>query len=120
MSYRAQKTIYVAAEIMYAWACLDVFIISILAAVLEISQFARFMVGDKCDIIDPIVKKLFANEPLIKGHETCFDVVTTLNEGSWYLFSAAVAHTIATLLVNFFARKALNERKGKDQYQSIV
>ncbi|EAX89982.1 hypothetical protein TVAG_124530 [Trichomonas vaginalis G3] len=120
MTYRAQKRIYVAAEVMYAWACLDVFIISILAAVLEISQFARFMVGDKCDQIDPIIKMFFANEPLINGHETCFDVVTTLNEGSWYLFSAAVAHTIATLLVNFFARKALDERKGKAQYQSIV
>lgn len=119
MSYKAMKGCYVAAEILYAWSCLDVFIVSILAAVLEISQFARFMVGDKCDAIDPIIKTFFSQEDLIKGHETCFDVVTTLESGSWFLFAAAIVHTIATILVNVGARKAIEKRKGKEEYNAI-
>jgi hypothetical protein len=110
MTRKAQTFLYKACEIMYAWSCLDVFVISILAAVMEISQFARFMVGDKCDLIDPIVKMFFADEELITGHETCFDVITILLKGSWLLFAAAIFHDTATIIVNKVAGKALEER----------
>lgn len=32
-----------------AWSALDVFIISIVAALLQIQQFAQFIVGGRCD-----------------------------------------------------------------------
>ena len=112
MTRKAQTFLYKACEVMYAWSCLDVFVISILASVMEISQFARFMVGDRCDLIDPIVKMFFADEELIQGHETCFDVITVLLKGSWLLFAAAILHDTATIIVNRVAGKALEERSS--------
>jgi hypothetical protein len=111
MTFNFQRKLYVACEVMYAWSCLDVFVVSILAAVMEISQLARFMVGDKCDMIDPIVKLFFSQEDLIVGHETCFDVITVLLKGSWLLFAAAIFQNFATIIVNIVARKALEARK---------
>jgi len=116
-SFKVQKVLYVTAEVMYAWSCLDVFVISILAAVLQISQVARFMVGDKCDLIDPLVKMFFSEEDLVKGHETCFDVITQLKKGSWLLFAAAVLYTIANLVVSSVSRRAIDAREQSYQSQ---
>ena len=44
---------------------MDVFLISIISAVLEISQFVKFMVGDKCEMIDSIVEMFHADEDII-------------------------------------------------------
>ena len=112
MTRKLQLGIYKAAEVMYAWACLDVFIIAILATIMEISQLARFMVGDKCDMVDPIVQMFFADEPLIEGHENCFDVLTILLSGCWLLFAAGILHNVCTIIVNIFARRALEERSA--------
>ncbi|EAX85903.1 hypothetical protein TVAG_025310 [Trichomonas vaginalis G3] len=94
-----------ACEYMYSWACLDVFVISIVAAVMEISQLAKFMVGDKCVVVDVITQQYFANEDLIRDHLTCFDVITTLLKGSYLVILAAVFHTIATFGVNKYCKK---------------
>lgn len=120
MRRKVQRAFYIAAEYLYAWNCLDVFIISILAAVLEISQFAAFMVGDKCDVINPIVKMFFSDEPLIKGHKTCFDVVTRLEKGSWILFGAALIHTIATIILSKVSERVINARQGDLVDSSVV
>ncbi|KAH0786032.1 hypothetical protein GPJ56_010050 [Histomonas meleagridis] len=102
-----QRTLYKACEVMYAWSCLDVFVISVIAAILEISQFAGFMVGDKCEMIDPIVQQFFSEEEYIKGHENCFSVITVLLDGCYILFVAAILHNVATVVINILARKYL-------------
>lgn len=120
LSKKVQRGFYVACEVMYAWNCLDVFIISILAAVAEISQFAAFMVGDKCDVINPILRMFFKDEDLIKGHEVCFDVITKLEKGSWILFAAAILHTIATILLGNISERVITQRNGDSMDSSAV
>ncbi|EAY01932.1 hypothetical protein TVAG_047860 [Trichomonas vaginalis G3] len=109
-----------ACEYMYSWACLDVFVISIVAAVMEISQLALFMVGDRCDIVDIITKEYFSQEDLIKDHLTCFDVVTTFLKGSYIIIAAAIFHTIATIGIGKCTKKlnrdlAEIEKEKRDQ-----
>ena len=41
-------------EVCNAWSALDVFCVSIAAALLEIQQFAAFIVGDACDGINEV------------------------------------------------------------------
>ena len=48
---------FVLAEVLNAWSALEVFVISIIAALLEISQFASFIVGDDCDPINKVISK---------------------------------------------------------------
>ena len=108
MSRRAQKFLYSIAEILNAWSCIDVFVIALLASVLQIAQFAEFMVGDKCDSIDPIIHNYFSK--ILDGHDSCFEVQTYLLEGSWLFFAAAITFFIASFVILKVCRNALNER----------
>ena len=108
MSRKAQTIFYAIAEILNAWSCIDVFVIAIVASLTEIEQFTKFIVGDKCNTIDPIIKKYFSK--ILDGHDTCFQVKTYLQEGCWLFFAAAVSFFITSFVILKVCRNALNER----------
>jgi len=83
-------------EVLSAWACVDVFIISIIAAVLEIQQFADFMVGDKCDFLVPYIEEYLA--PFVGDYPSCFEVVATLEGGCYVLFIGSIIYTAAHII----------------------
>ena len=78
LTLSAQRSMFVLAEVLNAWSALDVFCIAIAAALLEIQQFAAFIVGDSCDGINEVLKMIDA--PGLEGDDKCFDVVATLDE----------------------------------------
>ena len=108
MTRKAQTIIYAIAEILNAWSCIDVFVIAIVASLTEIEQFTKFIVGDKCNSIDPIIKKYFSK--ILDGHDTCFQVKIYLHEGCWLFFAAAVSFFITSFVILKVCRNALNER----------
>ena len=108
MKRKAQKIFYNIAEILNAWSCIDVFVIAILASLTEIGQFTKFIVGDKCDSINPFIKKYFSKT--LDGHDTCFEVKTYLEEGCWLFFAAAISFFISSFVILKVCRNALNER----------
>ena len=108
LSRKIQKFIYTICEILNAWSCIDVFVISIIAAIVEISQFTAFIVGDKCDFINPFLAKFFDNT--LNGHDTCFEVDAFLQSGCWILFAAAIMYFIGSMVVMKVCRNALYER----------
>jgi len=89
MSRLNQERLFVTAEVVNAWASLDVFCLAILAALFQIRQFATFIVGDKCDGIDAILQAYL--DTALDGDDVCFDVETGLLPNSWALFTAALA-----------------------------
>jgi hypothetical protein len=105
---KAQKFFYSIAEILNAWSCLDVFVLAIIAAILEIGKFTEFIVGDKCDAINPFIEKYF--DKTLDGHNTCFEVKAYLKSGCWLLFIAAIIFLISSNIVMRVCRNALNER----------
>ena len=105
---KIQKFFYNIAEILNAWSCLDVFIIAIIAAIMQISQFTGFIVGDKCDAINPFIEKYFYDS--LDGYNTCFEVKAELQSGCGILFTAAIMFFILTKIVMKVCRIALNER----------
>ena len=105
---KIQKFLYTIAEILNAWSCLDVFVIAIIAAILQISQFTEFIVGDKCDTINPFIDKYFYD--FLNGHNNCFEVQAYLQSGCWILFIAAIMFFILTKIVMKVCRNALEER----------
>jgi hypothetical protein len=108
LSRKIQKFIYTICEILNAWSCIDVFVVSIIAAIVEISQFAAFIVGDKCDFINPFLEKFF--DKTLDGHDTCFEVQAYLQSGCWILFAAAIMYFIGSMVVMKVCRNALYER----------
>ena len=105
---KIQKFFYNIGEILNAWSCLDVFIIAIIGAMIQISKFTAFIVGDKCDSINPFIAKYFYDS--LDGYNSCFEVKADLQSGCWILFTATIMLFISKKIVMKICRNALDER----------
>jgi hypothetical protein len=110
MTVYGQKVTLMAAEIFYAWSALDVFVVSIIAALLEIKQFAAFVIGDKCAFLVPIIESMPELMVYVKDNPSCFDVSTHLQEGCWTLFASCIVAHISSQIVLRAARRAIEGR----------
>lgn len=111
---------YNVCEVLYAWSCLDVFTLSLLVSMVQITQFTNFMVGHRCDLINEILKKFFTHEEFIEGHYKCFEVLTILENGTFLLIAAAVINTVAALWINAITRKALEKDQDSGDYVPVA
>eukprot|EP00299_Pterocystis_sp_00344_P000137 c10043_g1_i2.p1 GENE.c10043_g1_i2~~c10043_g1_i2.p1 ORF type:complete len:1472 (+),score=346.79 c10043_g1_i2:302-4417(+) len=113
MSIAVQRGVFITAEVLNAWGSLEVFVISIIASILEIGQFAKFIVGDKCDQVNVFLKELAELFPGFypsSDSTECFSVATTLNNGCWVLFGASLIVISFGFLVLRSCMRALEER----------
>lgn len=115
---QAQRRLYTVAEVLNAWSALEVFVVALMAALLEIHQFAQFIIGDKCDAVN---KLLVPFNSILDGYDTCFDVSATLAEGCWTLFAASLVSIIVGMalmrLCHLVLAERLEHRKdGRDKW----
>jgi len=108
---KVQHYLHYACEVLSAWSCVDVFIISIIAACLEIQQFAGFMVGDKCDFLTPYMEEYFVD--YVGENLSCFEVIATLESGCYVLFIGTIIYTAVYMTFNRVIQAALRTR-GND------
>eukprot|EP00727_Mastigamoeba_balamuthi_P013477 m51a1_g8752 hypothetical protein (725) ;mRNA; f:94670-97310 len=111
LTLRQQRWGMTAVEVCNAWACIDVYMVSMAAALLEIRQFAGFMVGDKCDGINRLLRRYFSQD--LQGHDVCFEVVAKLTPGSWPLIVSIVFYFACTAIVMRVCHRVINRRVGK-------
>mmetsp|Transcript_14969 Transcript_14969/g.20920 ORF Transcript_14969/g.20920 Transcript_14969/m.20920 type:complete len:1071 (+) Transcript_14969:86-3298(+) len=104
-----QRRTFVLAEVLNAWSALEVFVVSIIAALLEIGQFAEFIVGDHCDSINKILE-LPPFDKLLDGDDTCFSVSATLDNGCWLLFTAVLIYVFCRLIVMHICHEVVEHR----------
>lgn len=110
---------YVSMEYLYAWSCLDVFTLSLVVSIIQITQFTNFMVGDKCDLINMLLKKFFDDLEFIKGHEKCFEVLTVLKDGTFMLIASAVINTVSAIWVNHLTKNVLDREDEAELYVEV-
>lgn len=120
MSLKMLDYMYEIIEIFYAWSCLDVFCLSLIVTMFQITRFTNWMVGDRCDLIDEILKIFFTKEKYIEGHYKCFEVLTVFENGTFLLVSAAVINTVAHVWINILARKVIKADDSNDEYVQIA
>eukprot|EP01125_Pyxidicula_operculata_P019199 TRINITY_DN694_c1_g1_i1.p1 TRINITY_DN694_c1_g1~~TRINITY_DN694_c1_g1_i1.p1 ORF type:complete len:571 (-),score=154.12 TRINITY_DN694_c1_g1_i1:331-2043(-) len=111
LSTKNQRRLFVITEIFNAWSAIDVFIVSVIAALLEIKQFAAFIVGDHCDLINALLQKYF-DGPL-QGNDVCFSVEATLDQGCWILFASSAVYILGGYMIMRACHKALNKELEK-------
>lgn len=97
MKHVTHERFFVFAEILRAWSAMEVFVLSVIAALTELEQFAQFLVGNRCDFINPILSKYFA--PFLDGNTKCFDVTTTLTSGCWIMFVGCLLYIVIGQIV---------------------
>mmetsp|Transcript_35852 Transcript_35852/g.102490 ORF Transcript_35852/g.102490 Transcript_35852/m.102490 type:complete len:115 (+) Transcript_35852:3-347(+) len=86
--------------------------VSIMAGVLEIRQFALFIIGDKCDGLDALVEKIPPIASRVPGRVTCFDVESELKAGFFVLLVAVIVSTVVGNIVMHRCSEALGVEKG--------
>jgi hypothetical protein len=99
MRLRDQKIVFDFTEMVASWAALDVFIISIIASCVEIDQFAQFLVGDRCDPIEKLVK------------EKCFGINTEFLPGCWIDVAAATLLLFTGQIVSRICERVIYDRE---------
>ena len=106
MSWSSQYCLLVLAEIANAWSAIEVFCLSIVAALLEIETFAHFMVGHKCDWID----QLLVSYRTTIGIDTCYSVTASVSWNAVFLVVGAILHSLLISLVLRFVQLSVHER----------
>lgn len=105
LTLKWQRHLLVAAEIANSWSAVEVFLLSILAALFQISTFASFMIGDKCDEINILAEKLFDQKDTV-----CFTVDASVESNCWYLLVGAMANMFLVSFLLGFAETAVEEK----------
>eukprot|EP01039_Chlorochromonas_danica_P003589 gene3589-3930_t len=82
-----QRQLFVLSEVLNAWSALDVYCVAIAASILEIRQFASFIIGDTCDKINVFLEKHLDKK--LEGDDLCFDVVAYTTDKCWIIFLGA-------------------------------
>ena len=106
MQLRSQRYFLVAVEITRSWAAIEVFLLSVLAALYQISTFASFMIGDKCDEINILVEKIFNEEGV---DAVCFTVEASVESNCWFLLLGAFLNSVLVSLSLNFAENIVKE-----------
>eukprot|EP00756_Hemistasia_phaeocysticola_P036677 Hpha_TRINITY_DN16654_c0_g7::TRINITY_DN16654_c0_g7_i2::g.183272::m.183272 len=105
------KLAFFITECLSASSAVEVFVIALFAALLQLKQFASFVVGDKCDAINAGMKDLANLGFFPEEQAVCFTVNASLEEGCWLLFSASLVSYVCYALINHAARIAIKERE---------
>lgn len=103
------RKLLVLTEVANAWNAIDVFVVSVVAALFEIQEFAAFIIGDVCDGINEILKKCCDEQ--LHGDDKCFDVTADLLPKFWVLGLTACVLFFFGLGLLMMGQQALRERE---------
>ena len=106
-----QITLSFVVEILWAWQALLVLTFSMLAAVLQISQLAQFIVnhatGSLCDLAKAPLSRVFPNPQ----DAQCFMVIATLESSCGVIFAASLALELFSSVAWRLLHPALQDRE---------
>lgn len=109
LTLRLQRKLMVIVEMCFAWATTEVFLFSVIAAMLQINQFAQFMVDD---IFPKGINKLL---PLIlpaDSDQSIINISTSFARGCYVLWAAMIVWMIVMQAVVRLAERSLRDRRG--------
>ena len=113
LTLQQQMLLLTCAEIANAWSAVEVFCLSIVAALFEISTFASFIVGDKCDLVDSILQNNFDT-----AADTCYSVAASVSWSAVYLILGVALNSALVSVALRFAHVAMEEKLERETPQS--
>eukprot|EP00978_Attheya_sp_CCMP212_P001179 scaffold2452_cov52-Attheya_sp.AAC.2 len=108
LKINAQRRVFAFAEIANAWSAMEVFVISIMAALFGIETFAGFIIGDRCDFINEALARWF--DPELNGDDVCYNVKAVVGGSSWFLIIGVVCNWMIMSMLLHLAHEAIQER----------
>jgi hypothetical protein len=122
MTLSKQKKLLVAAEIANAWSAVEVFVLSICAALFQLSTFASFMLGKNCDMINRWMQDVMQEDMLpVIDDAVCFKVTASVDSNkAWYLVVGVLVNSFIVSVGLKLAHNAVEERSLSVQSFSII
>ena len=135
---QVQQNLVVAAEITHAWSAIEVFVLSIVAALFQLSTFASFLLGNRCDVLNGLMETLVDRGIVPVDHDgslQCFSVTARIDffdagEGidSWsssssssfgsrYLILGVIMNACVAKWVLRLAHDCVQEREQRQEQQ---
>ena len=108
LDFSTQKRACIVGEVIGAWSGLDVTVLTMIVAFMQVGQFAKFIVGDKCDALAPILHLPEMNV-LLNGDDVCLDVHATYFSATWWLLGVAFVGLTACQYVANALRGAIDK-----------
>jgi hypothetical protein len=117
---QVQQNLVVAAEIAHAWSALEVLVLSIVAALFQLSTFASFIIGDHCDVLNDLIVRLVEQGILPPSDASCFSVSAHVDYGigassassALYLIVGVLLQVLTTRWVFPLAHACVEERSS--------
>jgi len=106
MSPSWQRRMRSFAEVLHAWSCLDVFLLTVLVSLLELNQFAAFIIGGECDGLNKLVSQ-YLGYMVTDSDDGCLQVNTAFEPGYVVLFLASFFCMCVGHFIMFAANAAL-------------
>jgi uncharacterized paraquat-inducible protein A len=108
MTIKQQQKVFVIAEVSNAWSAVEVFVIAIIASLIEIAPFSQSMVGQHCSLLNQILSGWSGGDGNELHH--CFGVKSSLDGSSAVLIIGVMLNSILISTLHRFAHHALWER----------
>lgn len=110
MTLTAQRLVLTVAEIANAWSAVEVFALSIIAALLEISTFASFIVGDRCNFIKRVLREYFSSAMTDDFDATCYTVRASVEANAGFLIAGVLLNSFMVSILLRFVHCGIAER----------
>ena len=117
LTLRAQKKLLFFVEVLAGWASIEVFVGSVVAALLQLGQFAAFMVGDACSELDRVLQDYFVVAGIVvETDATCFNVSAELiHPGYILLFLCSLISVLVSGYGLDMCKAAVGERAASEE-----
>ena len=106
-----QRIIMAIAEVANAWSAIEVFALSIIVAQFEISTFANFIIGKKCDIINLLLQNDIRG---LDGDDVCFSVDASVKPNVFFLVFGVLINSFVVSFLLRLAHVAVRERHNSE------
>jgi hypothetical protein len=94
-----RKMVFFAFEVVCTWASLDVFLVSVLASVVSLERYGRFIIGDHCAEINRFLQRW---TPKGLSDDRCMDVFASLDTGVYLLITSVLLAIVLSRIVIFY------------------
>lgn len=108
MTIKQQQKVFIIAEVTNAWSAIEVFLIAILASLVEITPFSASMVGNHCRTLNQMLSGWTGGSS--EELHQCFGVKSSLNGSSAVLIIGVMLNSLLISTLHRFAHHAMWER----------
>jgi len=105
-----QRNILFVAEILAAWEALLVFLLSIIAAILQISQLAQFVVANSTGTLCANLENFLLDRAVAESDAQCFDVIASLELTGVILIMGSVVLIFSTIFIFRMLNAVVSDR----------